>query len=339
MAVRATGVTAGGREIEAVDIAGPGLRARVLTLGATLDDLVVETPAGPRPVLLGFERVEDVVAQTAHMGSIAGRCANRIRHGRFDLDGRSHALTPNDGGHHLHGGAVGFGKRVWSIAQASDDAVTLDLVSPDGEEGYPGRVTARCRYQVAGERRLAITLTATTDAPTLVNLAPHGYFVLDDGPTVLDHRLQVFAERYTPVDGGLIPTGEILPVAGTRFDFRGERALRNGPDGAHVSYDTNFAVGEAPLAAPRPVARVVGPQSGLALTVLSTEPGLQVYDGGFLPVPQRLRGGRPGVRFGGLCLEPQRFPDAINHPGFPGAVLRPGETYRHVTEYVFDTAA
>ncbi|BBE73295.1 aldose epimerase family protein [Oharaeibacter diazotrophicus] len=337
MAVAGTGVVHDGREIETVALAGGGLSATVLTLGATLADLVVETAQGPRRLLLGFDRVERFVTQAAYLGAIAGRCANRIRAGRCTIDGRAVALSINDGPNHLHGGTIGFGKRVWRIADATADAVELSLVSPDGEEGYPGRVEARCRYTLGGDGTLTIALAATTDAPTLVNLAAHGYFALDDGPTVLDHRLVVAADRYTPAGDDLLPTGEILPVAGTRFDFRAERAVRNGPDGAHVPYDTNLVLADAPSATPRFAARLSSPASGVALELSTTEPGLQVYDGGFLPVPEPLAGGRPGVRFGGICLEPQRFPDAVNHPNFAGALLRPGETCRQTTVYRINT--
>lgn len=335
MTTQPTGVFADGGEVEAVDIAGDGLSARIVSFGASLADLVVETAAGPRHVLLGFDRVEDLVAQRAYMGCIAGRCANRIRDGRFSLDGRAYRLSTNDGPHHLHGGAVGFGRRRWTVEAADGRSVTLAIVSPDGEEGYPGRVEARCRYAIEAGRRLVIELTATTDAPTLVNLAAHGYFALDDESTVLGHTLEVAADRYTPAGADVVPTGVIEPVAGTRFDFRAARPIRNAPGEDHQPYDTNFVIADAPAPGPRFVARVASPVSGVAMEVHTTEPGLQVYDGGFLPVPQPLGRGRPAVRFGGLCLEPQRFPDAINNPGFAGAVLRPGAVYRQVTEYRF----
>ncbi len=336
MRTEPTGVFVDGREMEAVTIHGGGLTARVVTFGASLARLTVATPAGPREVLLGFDRDEDLVAQRAYINCIAGRCANRIRDGRFTLDGTAYQLATDDGPHHLHGGMVGFGRRLWTVESADDRSVTLAIVSEDGEEGYPGRVEARSRYAVSDDRRLTIELTAITDAPTLVNLAAHGYFALDDEPTVLGHRMRIAADRYTPAGPDVVPTGEIAPVEGTVFDFRAERVIRNAADDdGHQPYDTNFVLADAPSAKPRFAARVTSPVTGLALEVWTTEPGLQVYDGGFLPVPQPLRGGRPGLRFGGLCLEPQRFPDAINHPHFAGAVLRPGETYAQTTEYRF----
>jgi aldose 1-epimerase len=333
---RDAGRLADGTPVEEIAISAPGLSARVLTFGATLASLVLDTPSGPREVLLGFDRLEDWVAHGAYFGCIAGRCANRIAGGRFELDGRAYELPRNDGGrHHLHGGTLGFGRRVWRVADADGRSATLALTSPDGEEGYPGTVEATCRYTVDESRRLVIELTATTDAPTLVNLAGHGYFALDDGPDVLDHRLTIAAEAHTPADAELIPTGEIRPVAGTRFDFRTERPVRNGPGEAHAGYDDNFVLATAPSAEPRFAARLRSARSGVALDLHTTEPGLQVYDGGFLPVAPPLRGGRPGVRHGGICLEPQRFPDAVHYAGFPGSVLRPGEVYRQRTEYRF----
>lgn len=336
MTIREAGRLPDGTLVDEVSLDAPGLTARVLTYGATLADLILETPAGPRSVVLGFDRLEDWAAQDAYLGCIAGRCANRIAGGLFELDGREYILARNDGGrHHLHGGTRGFNKRVWTIEALDERAVVLALTSPDGEEGYPGAVEARCRYSIEDERTLAIELSATTDASTLVNMAAHSYFAFDDNPDILRHMLNIAADHHTVADAELIPTGEIRPVAGGRFDFRTARPVRNAPGEAHVGYDDNFVLAPAPRAEPVFAARLESPVTGIAMDLWTTEPGLQVYDGGFMPVPQPLRGGRPGVRYGGICLEPQRFPDAIHHPGFAGSVLRPGETYRQRTEYRF----
>jgi aldose 1-epimerase len=293
----------------------------------------MKTKDGPHSVILGFDTLEDYLAQTAYVGAIAGRCANRIAGGCFTLDGVDHQLSLNENGHtHLHGGVEGFSAKLWDIVDMSPASVTLALVSPHDDEGYPGEVRATCRYSIQGET-LTLEFTAETDRSTLVSLAGHAYFNLDGSDTILDHTLTIPAKSYTPVDDDLIPTGEIAPVTGTIFDFTTPRKVRSGS--THTGYDHNFVLAIQPATEPRPAARLEGPQSGLAMEIWTTEPGLQFYDGNFLPVPQPLRGGRKGERFGGLCLEPQRFPDAIHHLHFPGAVLRAGETYRQVTQYVF----
>ncbi|MEJ6782442.1 aldose epimerase family protein [Aminobacter sp. Piv2-1] len=324
-----------GSVVEAISIAADGIAANILTFGATLADLVVATPDGPRSVVLGFDSLDGYLAHGAFFGAIAGRCANRIAGGRFTLDGVEHQLDLNEAGRsHLHGGADGFFRRNWTVVDASDNSVLLGLASPDGDQGYPGKVIATCRYSV-DESRLRIALGARSDAPTLVNLATHAYFNLDGGGAILDHRLKIAAEAYTPVDSQNTPTGDVLAVDETPFDFRELRPVRNGPDGAHAAYDHNFVLAMQPAPEPWHAARLEGQRSGIRLDLWTTEPGLQFYDGGFLPVAPPLRGGIEGVRHGGLCLEPQRFPDAANHPHFPSAVLRPGEIYSQVTEYRF----
>lgn len=333
MTSRDYGRLADGRTVAEFSIASGPVSARILNFGAILADLVLRTPEGERSIVLGFDRLEDYVSQDAYLGAIAGRCANRIRDGRFDLDGRSFALARNDGGrNHLHGGTVGFDKRLWTVGESSSTAVELRLHSPDGEEGYPGNVDVNCRYEVDPEG-LTISLTATTDAATLLNLATHSYFALDDGPTILDHRLTIPAARWTPVDDTLIPSGEIASVDDTPFDFRKGRRIRDDDASAPTLYDHNLVLADAPREDPALAARLESLRTGIALEVHTTEPGLQFYDGNFLPPKQRLRGGRAMVRHAGLCLEPQRFPDAIHNPAFAGAILRPGERYRQVTRY------
>ncbi|WP_420963667.1 aldose epimerase family protein [Brucella sp. IR073] len=330
------GHLAGGQAVHAVDIGNADLQARILTYGATLADLRLTTANGPHSVILGFDTLEDYLAQTAYVGAIAGRCANRIAGGRFTLDGVDHQLSLNENGRtHLHGGVEGFSSRLWDIEEITPSSVTLTLVSPHDDQGYPGEVHVTCRYAIEG-RTLTLELSAETDRPTLVNLAGHAYFNLDGSDTILDHRLTIMGNAYTPVDGDLIPTGEIAPVAGTIYDFTTPRPIRSGdPDHPHAGYDHNFVLAMQPAVTPRPAARLEGVASGIEMEIWTTEPGLQFYDGNFLPLPQALRGGREGRRHGGLCLEPQRFPDAIHHKHFPGAVLRPGEIYRQVTQYVF----
>jgi len=327
--------TPDGTDVELHTIRAGRYQADILSYGATIADLTVPVAGDTRSVVLGLADLADYPAHAAYMGAVAGRCANRIAGGRFELEGRTHQLACNERGRtHLHGGALGFGRRVWRVDEVEADRVALSIASPNGEEGYPGTVRASCVYHLADAGILTITLTATTDAPTLVNLATHSYFNLGGGDTVLDHALTLAADRYTPVDADLIPTGEVAPVAGTRFDFRSPRRIGERRAQTDAGYDHNFAIAMAPSAEPRLAARLESPNRDLAMELWSTEPGLQFYDGQYLPPQQALRG-RSGLRFGGCCLEPQRFPNAINQPGFPSPVLRPGETYRQLTQYRF----
>lgn len=317
-----------GATVERVTLAAHGLRLAVLTLGAIIQDLAVETPDGARRVVLGFDTLDPYLGKARYFGCVAGRSANRIRAGELTLDGVIHQLELNEKGKtHLHGGANGFPAKIWRIASETVDSVTLALHSPDGEGGYPGAVDVTCAYSLAPDRRLIIALEATADRTTVVNLATHSYFNLDGGADILDHRLRIAADHYTPVDADLIPTGEIAPVAGTPFDFREPRKV--GPGG----YDHNFCLAREPAADPRLAARLDGPASRLALEVWTTEPGLQFYDGGHIDLPATPNGASTGGAHAGLCLEPQRYPDAPHHPNFPSSTLRPDETYRQVTEY------
>ncbi|MEJ1160854.1 aldose epimerase family protein [Prosthecomicrobium sp. N25] len=323
-----------GTPVPRVTIAGEDLRVELIGYGASIRDLLV----GGRPVVLGLDTLEDYVAHSSHMGAVAGRYANRIRNGRFTLDGVEQQLVLNQAGrHHLHGGGnTGFGKRPWKLLARTPRSALFGFSSPDGDQGYPGAVEARIRYEVAGPGLLRMELTATTDAPTIVNLATHSYFNLDGDGSVLDHILEIPAETYTPVDADLIPTGAIAPVAGTPFDFRSPRPIRHLAEGAHVGYDHNFVVARERAAEPRLMARAAGPKTGIRLEVWSTEPGVQFYDATKMNVPVTGTHGRHFGANAGFCLEPQLFPDTPNNPGFGSAVLRPGQTYRQLTEYRFE---
>ena len=324
-----------GTAVDLLTISAGGYQAKILALGASIADLIVPVAGAGRSVVLGLADYADYVEQGRHMGAVAGRCANRIVAGTFTLDGKSYQLPLNERGvTHLHGGNMGFGRRVWTVEMASETRVELSLDAVDGEEGYPGHVRARCVYSLIPEGVLRIALTADTTAPTLVNLATHSYFNLAGSQTILDHTLTLAAEHYTPVDERLIPTGEIAAVAGTGYDFRKPSRIGEQRAKTPTGFDHNFAVAGTPSADPRFTARLASPTGDLALDIWSTEPGVQFYDGQYLPDTDGFRG-RKGNQHAGCCLEPQRFPDAINHPNFPGAVLRPGETYRQVTEYRF----
>jgi aldose 1-epimerase len=311
-----------------------GAEARIITWGAALRDLLVPAKAGPQRVVLGFDSFENYRLHSPHFGANPGRVANRIGHGRFGLDGVGYEVDKNQHGvHTLHGGAHGFSKRPWSVVASDNRSVTLALVSEDGDMGFPGRVIATCHYVLVEPATLHIAYTATTDKATPVNLAHHSYFNLDGEPDILDHHLLIAADFYTPTDQDLIPTGEILSVADTPYDFRIDRPIRLETANGLFRYDTNFVLRSARSLGH--AATAWSPRSGVTLEAWTTEPGLQFYDSAKLnpPVP-----GLGGVKYGpnaGFCLEAQGFPDSVNKPHFPSQILRPGEVYRQTTEYRF----
>jgi aldose 1-epimerase len=310
-----------------IGLRGGALDVAILPFGATIQRLRFSG----RDVILGFDTPDEYVSQNIQMGAVVGRFANRIADGRFTLDGRTYQLTRNENGiNHLHGGVNDFSRRIWTIDDASERAVTLSLVSPDGEEGYPGTLTARCRYSIEGDRCLRITLSATTtDAPTIVNLATHSYFNLDGAGDTSEHRLEMPANSFLPTNSAGIPTGKFASVSGTAFDFRTMRPLHKSQ-----RYDHTFVFPDSGGQI-RKLARLEAATSGIALEVWSTERGLQLFDA--VTIPQMR--GRNGATYGpysALCLEPQRFPDSPNQPGFTNCRLDPGEEYRQITDYRFD---
>ena len=329
--LRRFGTLPGGATVDAATIAGGGLTATVLTYGAVLQDLRL---AGHRPPLvLGFETLDAYLAHSRFFGATAGRCANRIRDGRFTLDGRDHQLDRNFlGKHHLHGGSASIGKRLWTLENVQPDSVTLSITLADGEMGYPGEMHIRQILSLPGGGMLDIAMEARSDAATLCNLAHHSSFNLDGTDTILDHELQVTADHFLPVDGELIPTGEIAPVGGHAFDFRQPRRLREVC--AQKRIDHNFCLAGRRRQLTH-AATLRAPASGVSMDIRTTEPGLQVYDGAPLDVPVPGLDGRRMGAHAGMALEPQVWPDAIHHPAFPQAILRPGETYRQHTRFVF----
>jgi aldose 1-epimerase len=325
-----------------------GIELDVITYGGTVTRLLAPDRNGElADIVLGHEWLEAYLAGTPYFGAIVGRYGNRIAEGRFTLDGKEHRLAVNNGPNHLHGGLKGFDKVVWAAEPYSSEAesgVALTYVSADGEEGYPGELTVRVTYALTAGGELRIDYEATTDAPTVVNLTHHGYWNLagHGSGDILGHELTLHADRFTPVDGTLIPTGELRAVDGTPFDFRSptEIGARIGADDEQLTfgggYDHNFVLeGWRPDGELRPAAVLRDAPSGRTMEVLTTEPGVQFYSGNFLDGSDIGKGGVVYERRTGLCLETQHYPDSPNQPDFPSVVLRPGETYRSTTVYRF----
>lgn len=336
--------------------AGPAT-VRVTTYGGIVQSIEVPDRDGHvANVALGFGALDDYVSRSPYFGCITGRYANRIAGGRFSIEGTMHRLAANQPPNHLHGGVVGFDKKVWAASpapSATTAGIVLGYTSPDGEEGYPGTLTVRVAYALAatgGGAELRVEYHATTDAPTVVNLTNHTYLNLageGSGP-VTDHVLSVAAAHYTPVDATQIPTGAVEPVAGTPFDF-----TRPTPIGARISeqhpqlvigqgYDHNLVLtgaqaGPAGTPTPAPAARLVEPGCGRALDILTTEPGVQLYTGNLLDGALVGPSGNAYGPHAGIALETQHFPDSPNQPGFPSTVLHPGSVYRSTTVYRFTT--
>ena len=325
------GTLSDGREVHRIRISGGGLSASILTWGAVLQDLRLEGHAPP--LVLGFEDIGSYLAHSPYFGATAGRCANRIRGGSFEIDGRTfHTDRNGGGGHTLHGGSQGIGKRLWTLEQVTDHSVELTIEDADGHMGFPGALSIRAVFTLLPAGVLDIRYTAETDAPTLCNLAHHSYFALDDTGGVREHRMGIEADAYLPADGDFLATGEVRAVAGTPYDFRQGRTIREANEGGPI--DTNFCLSRErrPI---RPVAWLSSAASGVEMVIRTTEPGLQVYDAARLDIPVPGLGGRRMGPFCGVALEPQVWPDAIHHPDWPQAVLRPGETYDQHTQFIF----
>lgn len=296
-------------------------------------------------IVLGFDDLDSYIAKHPYFGSIVGRYANRIAGGHFMLDGKRHVLAKNNGENHLHGGVRGFDKAVWRAEPFQTSAgvgLKLKHLSPDGDEGYPGNLLCEAIYGLSARRELSIAYTAHTDAPTHVNLTHHGYFNLNghDSGDILGHRMQIFADCFTPIADNLIPTGELRSVTDTPLDFRAPVAIgeRINADDEQLKfgmgYDHNYVVNRSDNGLVR-AAKVVSPQTGRVLEAWTTEPGMQFYCGNFLDGSNVGKGGAVYRHRNGFCLETQHFPDTPNQPGFPLTLLRPGETYHTKTVYRF----
>ncbi|MDM7955201.1 aldose epimerase family protein [Blastomonas sp.] len=347
------GTLADGTVIEAVTLTGANrVSARIISFGATLQSLTAPDRNGElADVLLGFDDAADYVAKPNYFGVTVGRFANRIDQGRFVLDGKTYQVSQNNKGNSLHGGEVGFDRRLWRIialTQGKRASVTLALTSADGDQGYPGEVEAQVTYTLDDAGQLTISFDATTDRPTVINMTNHAIFNLagEGAPGgALGHLLTIPASAITPVSATLIPTGALRPVAGTAFDFRTPQTLdsriRDGRDEQIAfgrGYDHNFALDKGLTGTPQPAARLEDPVSGRVLEVLTTEPGVQLYTGNFLDGTVPGKGGRLYRMGDGIALEPQKFPDAPNHPKFASARVDPGTPYRHVMIYRLSVA-
>ena len=355
------GVLPGGTEVAGATLRNrKGLEVEIIAYGAIIRALRVPDRSGsPGDITLGFADLDGYLGDSPYFGAVVGRYANRIAGGRFELDGVRYELARNNGDNHLHGGIRGFDKVLWTLeTEAREDRASarLGYESAAGEEGYPGRLSARVTYTLTDDDELLIDYRAVADAPTPVNLSQHTYFDLSAGVSadVLEHELLLHADFMTPVDETLIPTGEIVPVAGTPFDFTAPRRIGERIGEPHPQllrgggYDHNFVLGGE--SAPPPgggsdtgaetaglarAARVRDPASGRVLDIFTSEPGIQFYSGNFLDGSVVGKGGRAYRHRSGFCLETQHYPDSPNQPRFPDTVLRPGEEYRSRTVWRF----
>lgn len=320
-----------------------GMTVQIINYGAIMVSLKVPDGAGNfEDVILGFDDLEGYVNDQSYQGAIVGRFGNRIAGGKIRLDGKDYQLSVNDGNNHLHGGFTGFFKAVWDAQQESPNTLRLTLVSPAGEEGYPGNVHMTVTYCVTEDNSLKIEYRGTTDEPTILNPTSHGYFNLTGSPqnSILEHHLTIDADYITPVNSTLIPTGELLHVQGTPFDFRKPRPIGEAINADHEQlrfgsgYDHNWVLNNY-TGAVRKVAELYDPDSGRLMELLTDQPGLQFYSGNFLDGSLVGKKGQKYRFRTALCLEAQHFPDSPNKPNFPSVILRPGEEYGQTTIYRF----
>jgi aldose 1-epimerase len=347
-AARETVGEVGGAKVEAITLSNAkGVTARILSYGATLQSLVAPDRNGkPADIVLGYDDLAGYVDKPNYFGVTVGRYANRIARGQFAIDGKTYQLPINNAPNSLHGGTKGFDKVVWRVVSVENGPVarvTFGYVSPDGDQGYPGKLDVTVTYGLDEKGSLSIEYRASSDKPTIVNMTNHAIFDLggEGSPMgAMGHRLTMPAKAYTPVDATLIPTGELRPVQGSVFDFRKPRVLaeglRDGRDAQIVAgrgYDHNFAIDAGLTAEPKLAARLEDPASGRVLEVLSTEPGLQLYTGNFLDGTLVGKHGHVYRMGDGVAMEPQKFPDTPNQPAFGSARVDPGKPYRHLMIY------
>lgn len=326
------GKTPKGEPVHRIEISNGNLSAWILTYGAAVQDLRLE--GHPFPLVLGFPELESYFQHSLYFGAIVGRYANRIAGGKFVIEGERFQADTNDNGNTLHGGRDGLDRQVWAVRSCGTDFVTLSVENISGTMGFPGTLSVTCTYRITSSSALRVEIEATTDRTTLCNIASHCYFNLENGGAgdILDHRLQIAAQAYTPVNTFNIPTGAVLPVKDTRFDFFLPRTIRDVS--GNGSYDHNFCLAAA-RGTFRQAAWVQSERSGIEMEVWTTEPGVQLFTGDAEPPSAYGLDGVRYQRFSGFCLEPQVWPDSPNHPYFPQAILRPEERYRQHSEYRF----
>jgi aldose 1-epimerase len=328
-----------------------GMVVKIITYGGIITEIHVPDKEGNlADVCLGHDSLEGYLAGHPYFGALIGRVGNRIAKGKFTLDGKEYSLFINNGPNSLHGGKEGFDKKVWQVLSRIEEpnnvGLKLRYISKDGEEGYPGTLTTQVTYTLTDSNELKIEYHATTDKATPLNLTNHSYFNLTGAKEdILGHELQLNCDKFTPTDDTLIPTGEIKSVTGTPLDFTkmtpiGAR-IKELYDGPGKGYDYNMVLKPDPRMGPRALpnfcAKVKEPTSGRVMEVSTTEPGVQFYTGNFLEGKDKGKGGVVYQRHWGFCLEAQHFPDSVNHPNFPNAILRPGEVYTQTTVYKFGT--
>jgi aldose 1-epimerase len=338
-----------GTAIEMVRLCGEhGFEVQLITYGAAIRSIFAPDRAGRlADVVLGRDDLAGYLAVRRFLGATVGRYANRIANGSFELDGNRFQLPANDGANALHGGLAGFDRKAWSVTAIGENPapfVTLSYVSPDGEEGYPGRLETEITYSISGGSELSIAFSAVTDRPTVVNLTNHSFFNLsgvEADRDILDHRLTIAADTYLPVSAAGIPLGAPSRIDATPFDFRASHRigarLRDGNEQVLIrqGYDHNFCLRGGVTSVPRLAACVEDPMSGRVLELLTDQPGIQFYSGNFLDGTVTGKYGRVHRQYDALCLEPQRYPDTPNRPDFPSARLDPAQTYRHTSLYRF----
>ncbi len=363
-----------GRPVSLYTLEVPGgWKATITDYGAILTSFAVPLSGAvvggqTVDVVLGFDSLDGYLAEHPYFGAICGRVSNRIAAGAFELNGKQYQLAINNGAHHLHGGRVGFDKKLWQATprlSESGPALDLQMVSADGDEGYPGQVTATVTYTLTPAGELRVEMSATTDAPTIINMVHHSYWNLGGhaSGTIRDHELTVFADQYTPVDAGSIPTGLFAAVENTPFDFRPEAkpavalgaaidALPPSADGKNAGgIDHNFLVrdpqvdgqvdgqqqGKEVGSTMRSHAILREPQSGRTMEIISDQPGIQVYTGNYLDGTLKGKDGAVYAKQNGICLETQKYPDSIHNTDWPSTRLDPGQTYRHTMVHRFTT--
>lgn len=317
-----------------------GMQVKVLDYGGTITEIIVPDRQGILGnVVLGFASLDEYrSSENPYFGATVGRFANRIANGRFSIGDNEYQLTTNNNGNTLHGGVNGFHNVVWQVEILSDSSLRMSYSSPDGEEGFPGNLKSVLEFTLHTNNEIRFDYFATTDKPTPVNLTGHSYFNLSAGknPTILEHELIIFADRVTEANDILIPTGNLLPVAGTAFDFTNAKSIGKEINLVSGGYDHNFVLSKN-KGGPELASVLYDPGSGRQLEILTTEPGLQFYSGNFLNGTLKGKDGQVYVKHAGLCLETQHFPDSPNQPDFPNTILEPGETYRQTTIYKFST--